>query len=116
VREEEKGRRRWPAYEQAKAERDEVAAVLRDIYPGIEQKLRKLLRRIAATDDKVEYINYALPSGARRLLPAELVARGLGGFVRYLPPCVSARDRSADSAVDPVIIAFLPERRYDFPP
>ena len=51
-------------------------------YPGIAQKLRELLPRIAANDREVEYINaHALPSSGERLLQAELVARGLRGFV-----------------------------------
>jgi hypothetical protein len=81
VRKQEEDKRRWPAYEQAKATRDKLAAELRDIYPGIEQKLRELLPRIAENDREIEYINaHALPNGGKRLLEAELVARGLPGF------------------------------------
>ena len=44
-------------------------------------KLAELLPRIAANDREVEYINgHALPSGAGRLLVAELIARNLEGF------------------------------------
>jgi hypothetical protein len=40
------------------------------------------LQRIAANDRMIEYINgHALPSGAKRLLVAELKARGLPGWV-----------------------------------
>jgi Phage integrase central domain len=47
--------------------------------------LGDLLPRIAANDVEVEYINnHARPSGAERLLVAELVARGLEGFVKNL--------------------------------
>jgi hypothetical protein len=47
-----------------------------------EQKLGELLPRIAANDREVEYINgHALPSEGERLLVAELVARGIPGFV-----------------------------------
>ena len=81
VRKQEEDKRRWPAYEQAKATRDKLAAELRDIYPGIEQKLRELLPRIAENDREIEYINtHALPNGGKRLLEAELVARGLRVF------------------------------------
>jgi hypothetical protein len=59
-----------------------VAAELADIYPGFAQKLADLLPRLAANDREVEYINaHALPSDGGRLLVAELVARGLRGFV-----------------------------------
>jgi hypothetical protein len=45
-------------------------------------ELAELLPRIAANDREVEYINgHALPSNGGRLLEAELVARGLRGFV-----------------------------------
>ena len=58
--------------------RDELAKV----YPAFAQKLAELLPRIAANDREIEYINgHALPSGAKRLLVAELVARGLEGFM-----------------------------------
>jgi len=41
------------------------------------------LARIASNDREVEYINnHARPSGAERLLVAELTARGLEGFVK----------------------------------
>jgi hypothetical protein len=57
-----------------------MARPTRDIYPGIEQKLGE--PRIAANDQEIEYINgHALPSSGERLLVAELVARGLKGFV-----------------------------------
>ena len=53
-----------------------------ELYPAIEDKLAELLERIAANDRQIEYINeHARPSGADRLLVAELVARVLKGFV-----------------------------------
>jgi hypothetical protein len=62
--------------------RDELAKELADVYPGFAQKLADLLVRIAANDREIEYINgHALPSGAKRLLVAELKARGLPGWV-----------------------------------
>jgi chromosome segregation ATPase len=78
----EEDQRRQLVYDRVKAERDKLAAELADLYPGIEQKLRELLPRIAANDREIEYINnHKLPSDAERLLVAELVARGLRGFV-----------------------------------
>ncbi len=68
--------------EQAKTERDKLAAELKAIYPPFEAQLRDLLPRIAANDAQIENIvNRRLPSGAKRLLVAELVARELGGFI-----------------------------------
>jgi len=79
----EEDQRRWVAYNKAKAKRDELAAELADIYPGFAQRLAELLPRIAGNDREIEYINnHARPSGAERLLVAELVGRGLEGFVK----------------------------------
>ena len=72
---------RQVVYERVKAERDKLAAELAEIYPDFVQKLDELLPRIVANDREVEYINrQALPSGAERLLVAELIARNLEGF------------------------------------
>jgi hypothetical protein len=58
-----------------------LAAELAELYPAIEGKLAELLERIDANDRQIEHINdRALPSGARRLVVAELVARGLPSF------------------------------------
>ena len=56
------------------------------MYPEIERRLAELIGRIAANDPEVAWIN----SGrvAKLLLSAELVARGLGGFVRNGPDAV----------------------------
>ncbi|HYI31156.1 MAG TPA: hypothetical protein VD863_25210 [Bradyrhizobium sp.] len=55
-----------------------LAKELAEIYPAFAQKLAELLVRVAANDRMVEYINgQALPSGMKRLLVAELKARGL---------------------------------------
>ena len=63
-------------------ERDELAAELARVYPPMEAQLADLLTRIKASDERIERINdRGLPSGAERLLVAELVARGLRGFV-----------------------------------
>jgi hypothetical protein len=82
VRAEEEDNRRRLAYEKAKAERDKLAAELKSMYPPIAAQLPELLARIAENDREIEHINAsALPSGAERLLVAELVARRLSGFV-----------------------------------
>jgi Sec-independent protein translocase protein TatA len=68
-------------YERVRTARDELAAELREIYPEFERRLSAVLGRIAANDREVLWINRGrLPEGAERLLGAELVARGLGGF------------------------------------
>ena len=82
LKDQEENARRQVAYDKAKAVRDDLAKELADLYPAFAQKLAELLPRIAANDREIEYINgHALPSGAKRLLVAELVARGLEGFV-----------------------------------
>jgi chromosome segregation ATPase len=82
VKAQEEDERRWIAYEKAKAERDKLAEELKAIYPSFEAKLSDLLFRIDANDKEIERINdRARPMGADRLLTAELVARGLAGFV-----------------------------------
>jgi hypothetical protein len=64
-----------------KAERGTLAAELAARNAVFDQKLAELLLRIVANDREVEYINgHALPSGAERLLVAELIARNLEGF------------------------------------
>ena len=81
VKAQEEDQRRQLAYDRVKAERDKLAAELAEIYPVFANKLAELLPRIAANDGEIEYVNrQALPSGAERLLVAELAARGLEGF------------------------------------
>jgi hypothetical protein len=78
LKDQEEDARRQVAYDKAEALRDELAGELADLYPALAQKLAELLARIAANDREIEYINgHALPSGAKRLLVAELKARGL---------------------------------------
>jgi hypothetical protein len=75
--------RQGDPYDRVKAERDQLATELAGIYPAFARKLAELLPRIVANDREIEYINNrARPSGAERLLVAELVARGLEGFVK----------------------------------
>ena len=79
---EEENRRR-AAYEEARAERDELAAELARVYPPLAAQLADLLGRLRASDDRIERMNaHALPRGCGPLLVAELVARGLDGWVR----------------------------------
>jgi hypothetical protein len=83
VKAQEEDERRRLAYEKAKADRDRLAEELARVYPPIAAQLADLLTRIDANDREIEHINaHALPSGAERLLVAELVARGLEGFVK----------------------------------
>jgi hypothetical protein len=62
--------------------RDQLAAELADLYPAFAKKLAALLARVTASDRDIEFINdHKLPNDAERLLTAELVARGLPGWV-----------------------------------
>ena len=75
--------RRRAAYEEARAERDELAAEFARVYPPLAAQLADLLGRLRTSDDRVEYINAnALPRGRGPLLVAELVARKLDCFAR----------------------------------
>jgi Rad3-related DNA helicase len=75
--------RRRAAYEEARAERDELAAELARVYPPLAAQLADLLGRVRASDDRIEHMNaHALPRGCGPLLVAELVARNLDGWVR----------------------------------
>jgi hypothetical protein len=77
--------RRRAAYEEATAERDKLAEELARVYPPLAAQLADLLGRLRASDDRIEHMNaHALPRGCGPLLVAELVARGLDGFVRDL--------------------------------
>jgi hypothetical protein len=82
LKDQEENDRRQAAYDKARVVRDQLAAELADLYPACAQKLAELLARVAANDRHVNVINdYNLPKGAERLLTAELVARGLPGWV-----------------------------------
>jgi hypothetical protein len=79
----EEDKRRRAAYEEARAERDQLAAELARVYPPLAAQLADLLGRLRASDDCIEHMNaHALPRGCGPLLVAELVARGLDGFVQ----------------------------------
>ena len=75
--------RRRAAYDEARAERDQLAGELARVYPPLAAQLADLLGRLRASDDRIEHMNAnALPRGCGPLLVAELVARGLDGFVQ----------------------------------
>ena len=77
--------RRRVAYEDARTERDQLAAELARVYPPLAAQLADLLGRLRASDDRIEYMNaHALPRGCEPLLVADLVARGLDSFVQNL--------------------------------
>jgi hypothetical protein len=81
ARTQEENQRRLIAYEKARAERDQLAAELKAVYPQFEEQLRYLLPRIVENDRQIEFINArAMPTGMERLLGAELIARGLEGW------------------------------------
>jgi hypothetical protein len=87
----EDDQRRLVVYKRVKATRDELAAELKATYPVIEAQLRDLLTRLAASDREVERINATgLPRRGGRLLSAELVARGLPGFVINTSPLITS--------------------------
>ena len=79
----EEDNRRRAAYEEARAERDELAAEFAAVYPKLAAQLADLLGRLRALDDRIEHMNaHALPRGCGPLLVAELVARKLDCFAR----------------------------------
>jgi hypothetical protein len=67
-------------------ERDGLAAEFREVYQPVETKSVDLFTRMAANDREVHRINASAPSGEpRRLVGAELAARGLASFSRDNP-------------------------------
>jgi hypothetical protein len=79
----EEDARRRAAYEEARAERDELAAEFARVYPPLAAQLADLLGRLRANDDRIEHMNaHALPRGCGPLLVAELVARNLDGWTQ----------------------------------
>jgi chromosome segregation ATPase len=76
----EENERRLAAYNQAKKQRDDLAAELKDVYPELSAKLADLASRIEASDRKVEAINRQLPEAERKLASAEAVARDIRSF------------------------------------
>jgi membrane-bound lytic murein transglycosylase len=74
----EEDARREIAYQQVVAERNKLAAELKEIYPPFEAKLRDIMPRLVANDQEIEALR--LPSNRTRPLVAELIARDLPGF------------------------------------
>ena len=75
---------RWePAYERVKADRDALAAEMREVYPAAVAKLVDLFQRMAESDRECSQINGSAPRGDhRRLLKVELTARGVEGLLQ----------------------------------
>jgi AraC-like DNA-binding protein len=62
--------------EGGEAERDRLAAELKASYPAIEARLGELIAMIEQNDRDIEFVRtQAWPTGAERLVSAELVAR-----------------------------------------
>lgn len=81
LQDQEEEQRRWAAYEKASAERNQLAAQLKELYPSFESRLSELLARIEENDREITRINtQAKPEGAPGLAGAELVARGLTAY------------------------------------
>jgi len=82
LKDQEENARRQAAYDKARVVRDQLSAELTELYPAVAPKLADVVARVAANDRDIEFINdHKLPKGAERLLTAELVARGLPGWV-----------------------------------
>ena len=99
----EEDNRRRAAYEEARAERDELAAELARVYPPLAAQLADLLGRLRTSDDRIEHMNaHALPRGCVPLLVAGL----RGARVGWLRP---------DSVNIPRIVrrVQLPAFQYD---
>jgi DNA repair exonuclease SbcCD ATPase subunit len=77
----EENERRWTVYEALKAERDNLAAELKAIYPAIEAQLGELIGKLEKNEREINFVNgHQLPTGAERLQSAELIARGIGSW------------------------------------
>jgi hypothetical protein len=77
----EEDARRRERYEQLERERNRLASELRDLYPPFALAFADLMLRVEACDHELAVISRALPRGRGPLLGAELVARGLLGYV-----------------------------------
>lgn len=73
--------RRRALYDKLAAERDSLAAELREAYPSFAEKIADILSRCAANDREIEYLNgHMLPRDAQPLLLADQVARDLDHY------------------------------------
>jgi hypothetical protein len=77
----EENARRKLAYDKVLQVRDALAKELAKLYPPVAAQLADLMARIAANDREVTAINARLPDGAQGILVAELIARGMLGWV-----------------------------------
>jgi len=68
--------RRQAQYEEAKAERDAVARLIRERYPHIASELLALVKRIDASNALCDNANRQRPAGVASLAQAEELARG----------------------------------------
>jgi hypothetical protein len=68
------------AYGKVLQARDALAKELAALYPPVATQLAELMQRIAANNREVAHVN-GLPDGAQQILVAELVARGILGFM-----------------------------------
>jgi hypothetical protein len=85
---------RFASSELCRSLQDGKKTPLTDFYPDVAEQLADLLSRIVASDSRIEHLNAnGLPRNRGRLLFAELVARGLDGWVHnsVQTPCITAK-------------------------
>jgi hypothetical protein len=75
---------RWePDYKRVEAQRDALAAEMREVYPAAVAQLADLFQRMAQCDRECSRIDRSAPdSEHRRLLGVELTARGVEGLLQ----------------------------------
>jgi hypothetical protein len=75
---------RWePDFKRVEAQRDALAAEMREIYPAAVTQLADLFQRMAQCDRECSRINGSAPDGEhRRLRRVELTARGVEGLLQ----------------------------------
>ncbi|GLT02998.1 hypothetical protein GCM10007897_44360 [Sphingobium jiangsuense] len=93
IQDDESYEQRRQRFAAAKAERDELAALIRARYPVLAMELLEMVRRIEANDAEIVEVNKARPRGEKSLLSAEHVARGLPGYTwRNMEPVTRLAD------------------------
>jgi hypothetical protein len=75
---------RWePDFKRVEAQRDALAAEMREAYPAAVAQLADIFQRAAEVDRECSRINGSAPSGERRrLVRVELAARGVEGLLQ----------------------------------
>jgi hypothetical protein len=75
---------RWePDFKRVEAQRDALAAEMRDAYPAAVAQLADIFQRAAECDRECSRINGSAPDGERRRLRGvELAARGVEGLLQ----------------------------------